>query len=894
MPVFWKDAYPPGYNYSIGRLAGTDTSGDIYVLALESQDSSTQPDYEPYVWKSTDAGVSFTRQSSVSLWDKISSTETPAMEMDGDNVIGFINDSSTFSAVKFDTSTNTWGTVSSLPVVAFCYSSAIARKDSTHIGVLVFSATERVKGNYYNRVGLVELNPSTMTWGTPVTVSLSGAESNDAIRSNLCVDSSGNYHMILLINGSYGHWSYNGSTFSGPHNINSNLVASHYNTFTCETIGSTDTLFLPGKNSSNYAILTKSTDGGSTWSLEHTANSSYEPSSTDNYHQSVLVDSSDTIYWVVAYDVYVDNVNRWSFDEYSKTTGGSWSNTVVSALGPDEWNISEKSIDTVWTDESSGHWGTLLSAWNFDAGSVRGQAFNSPYGKQVRTLSHTSDMRLSLIGVKNGIYWPSGANPNFADWFAMWGLDETDTSKLIGHIYKTVYPEMVDDVYGQTTATINYDFVSDIKCIENTWQNEMLVQLANGEIWGFQYNIGRIRTSSSSTNYWNDWAREQQNWIVGPERTPKKIRDAYTTTAFNLRGMRYYENFAFIYNGPQVGGIDKVYYSDLLRDSAESTWAWGNIQGSSVIYPLHNMWASPEQQIDPDNTTEDEYAVGIFSASGGGDLNEPRGTVLYTREGATKTYLYEQEIALNASQTHFEIWSDATSGSFTLKIPSNTTSSTSSSIAYNESASSLSTILLAMDEVSSVYSSSGSGSKSDPWIIHYNAFNYPYVASSTLDSPLHIGLRAFDPIQLVEVKHQTIPKLVYWQGHDYPIIVYVQPNGKIGMLITKRKPQSWRTAESDYVTGYETYVAYYNDWGGWGQDRPVLWEVLDTDISDGTVYVHNKRIAADVWIMEYERENDDDWSSANDTIYWFVVIYIDGTTQDLKMAARAWRVNVVI
>lgn len=516
--------------------------------------------------------------------------------------------------------------------------------------------------------------------------------------------------------------------------------------------------------------------------------------------------------------------------------------------------------------------------------------------------SHSSDVVTSFAGSVNGMINPGtihGTSTNgYSSWFedvfhVQWGANPNDRTQLIGRVWGNWNPKATGYTYKEA---VSHTFTETIVHIETSFDGEWVaIQLADGSVHLGKYRMGRSSVVGSDY-YINTWYRYQGVYANGPSWKPREIvgacsGDTPAKWGIALNGVGADVQWV-AFNWEPVGGVEKVWWTHLVYDM-DSSNQWGD-SSSFGGAAVDGMWGHPPQMIDPSNTTDDERICDIpfvvKNENGGVSTGEKAevAQVLYTKEGSTQTYLYQQTVT---SPRYCEIWSDATSGAFTLKFANMDAATESSSISFNETATSFETKIEAMGEIRTA-TVTGGGTKANPWLIEVTAIetsgglptklNYFYVGGTdTLNGStgLVIGTSPDDPIGVCEVKHQTIPKVnrlyAYLPGTGTPstlstasgsfserIVWYAQTNGKLGA----HRVANGRTGDD------------------WTPDKPVLWAEYATDATTGSVHVDGNGVVAVapyVSVQKRLHSEQDTYSYVYDA-----VIAVDDSTRDLILVAR--------
>lgn len=604
------------------------------------------------------------------------------------------------------------------------------------------------------------------------------------------------------------------------------------------------------------------------------------------------------------------------------TNGGSSSSvdqtdsTIPGGATELQWRISEVEPQDVggvrrWTTftQSKGADGVTVAVT-----SVTVTIDYSPAGP-----THTTDMQLSLQGVAAGHYIPNGVvaiQPMLQGLsaFTTVAIDETDTSNLISRAWQSFAPEKTDyGYYTSSASTPSTNFASAIKAYDvdpNT--GAMAVQLSDGSVHLGRWYWGRSQFTYSSTYYFSDWARGQAQFTNGPQYRFYEIVSAPTTApghfAVSVSHHSYYlpdpDDYAewgwVAYQGEPESGQEKVYCARFVVSSDINQWGRAGV--TTNVGTIDGIYAQ-SFKVDADNSTDDEKLVGIAWSSPArmapSTVDQWRINagcrVWYTHEGASSTHLYNAWLKPFGVQ---EVWTDATSGSFTLKYPHSSYATESNSISYNDNASSVQTALNAMSELSNA-AVTGSGTQSDPWLIDAQVWDPSSTAYITKGlsnylteggtNTLNGNLWTVTPSsvqEVTEISHQSIPKIQHaglsgtrgypasWAFYEQSTlnsfhtvsILVKQTNGKLGILMPT---PSWYGADSE------------------GALRRDVMHWYASDVSSGNVYVDANGYVAAAWYPFARQQQDANTSTDYPFMQYDFVVYVDATSQDLKRVTRA-------
>jgi len=893
MPTYWTglQPQPPEFNHT-GYFSVTLSNGDIYILAGETATVNADAHRHGYLWRSTDDGDNWSRQSSTYFQSHAGATTVYmglTMVTDGTDIWVLGSGPSDFYAGKWDVSSGAWsGTCQTYDpsdhYSTYAYQNSAVYDDSTHIAFLA-RADYKSMGSTYYRGAVYNFNPTTHAWDTGAPA-ICGEESQTVYISNIAMDANGDYHMLSWENPTWNHYKISGGTATGGEEVTGIKFQERVSIWAYDVDG-TATLFATGLNTTREFIVTSTT--GTTWGDFHYT--SWDESGIwmdeRGNMSAVLIDDDDTVYLCAVVPIYLsaDSSYRYRVYQSSKTISGSWTEQGVVTTGEetaDRWDNSENV--SIWMlDSSTGTWAFIQAMFYANSTTNDGMVFDIAEAPDGYTKTHKTDAYLVLEGVVGNYYMPSTVTSSTPTmnykWNAAmvtWGVKADDPKTLVGHAWTSANPD--GENYERSTPTESFTFASNI--VDYDWAlygTVVAIQLDDGSVHvGMHSMRSEARESTGSYYYWNEWTRDQERYTNATHLKPRLVASAPSTLPANwgvriapgasINGFYIDRNdYWVLFTGEPVGGVEKVYWADSLHHRSDDVW--GGVAASVNPSPIDGMYHSPPQMVNPLNTTDDERPVGFVMHSGsfstlGGS------SALWTQEGASTTKVWQAHHARKPQP----MWTDATSGSFTVKFPHTGAATESSSIAYNASAATVETALESMTEIEAA-TVTGSGIRSDPWLITTNTVysgvglplypNYFYEGTTnTLNGELVFGV--FSPHELFEVKHGSIPKLNSYEmgdGHgttgprryqNYKML-YAQTNGKVGIKINSK-----------------------------GKDRS-SWSDYAVDASTTTVHLHNDVVQATLAVREMQVD-----TSVFKGYGWDMLLYVDDTTRDIKGAARSW------
>lgn len=894
----WTGGLSSGFRGQAGHVQVI--SGDLYMLAPTAQSAYTS-DQQGWVWKSTDDGANWTRLNATSLTSYLGLSQhlSSTMIVDGTDLIFVVwhGSNSLMYAAKFSITTDTWtGNSSTSITTSGAYTSYVALDSATDGTTMYVNhpfATEKIMGTAYGRAAWRPLTISTLSWGSDTKWEDTGV-SSDQTSGPIVVDAAGDVHTVICDKVASGEtWEHfeDTGTIQGPHSISG--IYSSYNVppvLSIETIASTETLILISWTVANSYAMTvwTSTNNGVTWTEEATLDDYTGPNDpVDHRAATVLKDSSDMLYLTWATSKTGGGYIIW---EWTRTSGGTWS-TPSEILTQFAFNPVYPA-NAAWSDEPNG-----LYFYCVDASQVSGSEsmlWGTALGGALTLQKiHTTDMKVSLPGAVAGIFMPSGANPGSitsVNYSAptTWAVSEDDPKTLIGRQWVSTNPDGEGYNYSSYGAA-SFTFSADIAAFDVQHTLEfMVIQLVNGEIYAGSYDYNKASYPTSGVYQYNDWRIDQGRYTNGPHMKPRKIADApavlpdYWGVRIAQRGVRNWgDGLIVISNYEKVAGVNKVvWHWPCMDEDYPEVWGDGDAVNNPLTIGTHGIYHTLPQFVDPANTTYHERVVGVFDAevsSYGADTGDSQ--FMWTREEASNTYVYAQNIPATAVQ---QIWTTATAGGFTLNFPSDTYNAESGTIDYNDSAATVQTTINAMSAIDSV-TVTGSGTKTDPWEITISTvngsggaispdpFNRFYEGTTnTLSGGGPYITEAVDPIKIVEVKHQTVPRFVYGSIGD---LIASETNVHLFMTDTDGKLSVMRPV----------YESTNDRWDAWQF-------VGGRSISSGNVAHLNGVTQAIGWRSGTGLETAEDASTYDDyraTALYQLILYIDDTTKDIKALTSA-------
>ena len=888
--------------------------GTIYVLGPDATSAFTA---FGYLWKSTNNGASFSLANATASQDYViansaltaPATQPYAITLIGTDiiVIGYNITSGHVWAAQFDTDTDTWTThsllVATLSSTYFNYNGMYIADDGTDVYVHHNGATQKIMGTDYYRCAYAKLTVSTMTWGSNIAFALTGA-SNHQTPIGLAADSSGNVHAIVRIYNTttiLGSYKAVGATITGPVSLHADMSVTVEPDMWAFTQNGTDLLYVPCRDSSAASThdlgVFVSPVGTHSWSKDLAGG--WTDGLTSMFDTAQLRKGpSDTV--VLFYLGHIDGLTA-SYRIRSRSSVGVWgSSSIVHDATYTHLDLWDGLTSQQGVAENA------IGRGTYESGN---HLYVNTTGAGTQNKFHQVDMQLSLDGAVAEYYHPNGLraiNPLLQGHnFTSFGLDETDTSHLVVRGWSSFAPDTTDYAFYNDYGP-SWNFASEVKAFDvDAGMGAVVVQLADGSVHYGRWHFGRSTYALNGVYYFNDWSRSQARYINGPRYLFKEIVPAPATppdvygvsvTHHYYRSQAGYSEHIFLgwvmYQGEPIGGVQKVYAARLVYGRDDTVW--GSDTAVNTWTAIDTLFAQ-SMMVEPDNTTEDEILVGVAWSESWASLSSDWWIssgcrALYVKKGVSETHLYRTWVRSGRVQ---RLWTDATSGNFTLTYPHSSFATQSSTIAYNASAATVATAIDAMSELNGA-SVTGSGTKSDPWIIDALVWNdnstytsHTYMnylregSTNTLNGGLYIGSPTVNE-HICEVYHGSVPKLQNagtrrpgypasraWWGEtstqtSNPVNVLVkQTNGKLGiMMFTPGATGSLRKLHRDLMFWYAQ------------------------DVSAGNVYTDANGMVAAAW-FPFSRYQSDTGVVNYPFVQVDFVVYVDEVSRDLKRVTRS-------